>query len=51
MFKGEAVAEEFSGEHAIDRDAMAIDSLLEDLRAAIVEKANARRPWVTARAV
>ena len=38
VFKGEAVAEEFSGEHAIDRDAMAIDSLLEDLRAAIVEK-------------
>lgn len=38
VFKGEAVAEEFAGEHAIDRDAMAIDSLLADLRAAIIEK-------------
>jgi hypothetical protein len=38
VFKGETVAEEFDGEHAIDRDAIAIDSLLADLRAAIVEK-------------
>jgi hypothetical protein len=38
VFKGETVAEEFTGEHAIDRDAMAIDSLLADLRVAIVEK-------------
>jgi hypothetical protein len=38
VFKGETVAEEFAGEHAIDRDAMAIDSLLADLRVAIAEK-------------
>ena len=38
VFKGQAVTEEFAGEPEIDRDAMAVDSLLTDLRAAIVGK-------------
>ncbi len=38
VFKGKVVAEEFAGEPEIDRDAMVIDSILADLRAAIVEK-------------
>lgn len=38
VFKGETVAQEFAKEPAIDRDAMAIDSLLADLRTAIVER-------------
>jgi hypothetical protein len=38
VFKGQAVADEFAGEPPIDREAMAIDSLLADLRAAMRER-------------
>lgn len=38
VFKGQAVAEEFAGESAVDRDAMAVDLLLADLRDAIAKK-------------
>jgi len=37
-FKGQAVAEEFAGESAVDPDAIAVDSLLADLRDAITKK-------------
>lgn len=38
VFKGQAVAEEFAGESAVDPDAIAVDSLLADLRDAITKK-------------
>jgi hypothetical protein len=38
LFKGQTVAEQFAGEAAIDRTAMDVDSLIAELRAAIVRK-------------
>ena len=38
MFEGQSIEEQFAGEAAIDRKAMDVDSLLAELRAAIVRK-------------
>jgi hypothetical protein len=38
VFKGQTVPEQFAGEAAVDRSAMDVDSLVADLRAAIVRK-------------
>lgn len=38
VFKGQTVAEQFAGEAAVDRRTMDVDSLIADLRAAIVRK-------------
>lgn len=42
VFTGQTVAEQFAGEAAVDRAAMDVDSLVDDLRAAIVRKSECR---------